>query len=106
MPFMDGYECTKIIHQILEENELPKEERPAILAVTGHVELEYQLKALQSGMEQIYSKPITFDIVSRILLEQGFKVQIPKSVEKDLKQKKREIRAEELALLKTGPAQA
>jgi len=39
MPFMDGYECSKIINQIFKEVRLA--EAPPILAITGHVELEY-----------------------------------------------------------------
>jgi len=44
MPFMDGYQCSKIMRRILREAGLDSyEKRPRILAITGHVEVEYQV---------------------------------------------------------------
>jgi CheY-like chemotaxis protein len=33
-------------------------DQPKIVAVTGHVENEYVQKALKSGMDKIYPKPL------------------------------------------------
>mmetsp|Transcript_28110 Transcript_28110/g.42525 ORF Transcript_28110/g.42525 Transcript_28110/m.42525 type:complete len:113 (+) Transcript_28110:2967-3305(+) len=52
MPFMDGYECCSRMNSILDQFGLTDySERPRILALTGHVESEYQRKAIMSGME-------------------------------------------------------
>jgi len=52
MPFMDGYECTKCILKLLEASGIScKEDQPKIVAITGHFEPEYQMKAICSGMK-------------------------------------------------------
>jgi len=56
MPFMDGYQSTRIIIAILRAFNV--EERPRIVAITGHTEPDYKQKALDYGMEYVYSKPI------------------------------------------------
>ena len=90
MPFMDGYECTKHMIGIFNRAMIPDSERPLILAVTGHVESEYQRKAVLCGMSQVYSKPIRVDCIAMILLENKFKIKIPPSVQRDLEAKKAE----------------
>ena len=47
MPFMDGYEATKLIRQFLHEQNA---KQPIISAVTGHSEPEYVALAIESGM--------------------------------------------------------
>mmetsp|Transcript_2746 Transcript_2746/g.4309 ORF Transcript_2746/g.4309 Transcript_2746/m.4309 type:complete len:102 (+) Transcript_2746:3068-3373(+) len=52
MPFVDGYTCTRLMRIILHQagfSDMRKQ--PKILAVTGHIEFEYQLKAFVYGME-------------------------------------------------------
>jgi len=46
---------------MLHEHGIPKEVRPKIIALTGHVEPEFQQKALASGMDSVYNKPIHVD---------------------------------------------
>jgi len=42
MPFMDGFECSLKIRQLLHEHfGLRNEDQPLISAVTGHVEPQY-----------------------------------------------------------------
>ena len=85
MPFMDGYECCEKMNKILDEaNILDKDERPLIVAVTGHVESEYKRKAILSGMDSIYSKPIKTNAVAMILLESKFNIKLPQSLEREL----------------------
>jgi len=67
---MDGYECCTKILRILKNCQIDK--KPRIVAVTGHVEPSYQEKAIRSGMEQIYSKPIKAETIATILLESGY----------------------------------
>jgi CheY-like chemotaxis protein len=61
MPFLDGYEATKQIRAIYTENCIDVEEQPKIIAITGHVENEYVNKAIQSGMDHVYQKPLPIE---------------------------------------------
>ena len=47
MPFMDGYEATKLIREYLYDLNL---DQPIITAVTGHVDNDHVKKALEIGM--------------------------------------------------------
>jgi CheY-like chemotaxis protein len=38
MPFMDGYEATKRMRKLWEEQEIAREDQPMIYAITGHIE--------------------------------------------------------------------
>ena len=51
MPIIDGYEATKKVIQICIEKGIAPRDMPHIVALSGHVESEYQLKAFQSGMK-------------------------------------------------------
>ena len=66
MPFMDGYESTDKIRQFLYDNNI---QQPIITAVTGHSEETYVCKALQSGMNQVLSKPIQIDVLKYLIVE-------------------------------------
>ncbi len=76
---------------MLERAGIPKDERPKIVAVTGHVESEYQRKAILSGMQQVYSKPVHVDAIAMILLEYNYNINLPPSVVSELKAKKEEL---------------
>ncbi len=54
MPFMDGYECTRLITRLLRGTSA----EPQIVAVTGDVEPEYQFQALTDGMSAVLSKAL------------------------------------------------
>ena len=60
MPFMDGYEATIKIRNLLFDYKLPQ---PIISAVTGHTEQEYLNKAFLSGMNQVLSKPVNHELL-------------------------------------------
>ena len=64
MPFMDGYEASNKIRRYLQELNLGQ---PVILAVTGHTEEEYVQRAIDSGMNQVLSKPLQADVLESIL---------------------------------------
>ena len=55
MPVMDGYDATQEIRQLLFDKNL---EQPIIVAVTGHSEPSYIERALDSGMNAVFSKPV------------------------------------------------
>ena len=51
MPIIDGYEATKNVYKICREANVSEKDMPHIVALSGHVESEYQLKAFRSGMK-------------------------------------------------------
>jgi len=77
MPFMDGYKCSRLLLNMLEDNEVSKETYPAIVAVTGHVEDDFLQRAVRSGMHQVFSKPIKSIEVAEILMSHHLKIKIP-----------------------------
>ena len=60
MPFMDGYETTQEIRNLFYDERL---EQPIITALTGHTEQQYIDKAIESGMNQVLSKPVKIDVL-------------------------------------------
>jgi CheY-like chemotaxis protein len=58
MPFLDGYEATKKIRKLYLSSDIQKPQQPRIVAITGHVENEYVKKAINSGMDKVYPKPL------------------------------------------------
>jgi CheY-like chemotaxis protein len=64
MPFMDGYEATKDIREHLKSLNI---DQPIIIGVTGHTEPEYIKKCLESGMNQVFSKPVDSDKIKKVL---------------------------------------
>ena len=71
MPFMDGYECTDKIRTLFYKHKL---EQPIITAVTGHSEYIYIRKAINSGMNQVLSKPVKASLLRSLLDTLGFKL--------------------------------
>ena len=55
MPFMDGFEATQKIRNLIHKKGLPQ---PIITAVTGQTEQKFIDKCLSSGINQVASKPI------------------------------------------------
>ena len=69
MPLMDGYDSTLAIREYLYKHNLPQ---PIIAAVTGHTEDSYVDKAIQSGMNQVLSKPVQIDLMKNLVDLIGF----------------------------------
>lgn len=67
MPVMDGFEACKSILQLLRDKGIHR--TPHIVALTGHVELEYKNKALDCGIKEVFSKPIHKEILATLLME-------------------------------------
>ena len=61
---MDGYEATTKIREVFYEFGIPQ---PLIIAVTGHSEKQYIKKAINSGMNQVLSKPIKGEILKKLI---------------------------------------
>jgi CheY-like chemotaxis protein len=69
MPFMDGYEAVKRVRTILKHY---NSRNIYIIAVTGHVEKEYMIKAEKSGMDIVYPKPLPIVDLGLKLIEMNF----------------------------------
>ena len=65
MPIMDGYESTTMIRQFLYDSNI---NQPIISGVTGHVEPAYVSRAINSGMNQVLSKPVDLKLLRNILV--------------------------------------
>ena len=81
MPFMDGYEATKRIRRGLSDIDVTRDQQPRIVAITGHVENEYVEKALASGMDKIYPKPLPVKEFGQLLIALKFIEEVPKHLE-------------------------
>jgi len=64
MPIMDGYESADKIKRYLQSLGIAQ---PIILAVTGHTEQHYVQRAIDCGMNQVFSKPLRGDLLKNIL---------------------------------------
>jgi CheY-like chemotaxis protein len=83
MPFLDGYEATKRIRRALSDIDVARDQQPRIVAITGHVENEYVEKALKSGMDKVYPKPLPVKEFGQLLIAMKFIEEVPKHLELD-----------------------
>jgi len=47
------------------------------VAVTGHVEEEYVMKAINSGMDKVYPKPLPIKEFGKLLMDMRFISEVP-----------------------------
>ena len=47
------------------------------MAVTGHVEEEYVMKAINSGMDKVYPKPLPIKEFGKLLMDMRFISEVP-----------------------------
>jgi len=64
MPEMDGFEATRCIRRIEQENGWSA---APIIALTAHHTLEHREKIFAAGMDQHLSKPLTLEQLGRAL---------------------------------------
>ena len=64
MPAMDGNTATKKIREYLYNHNL---KQPIIAGLTGHVEQSYVRRSIESGMNQVLSKPVKINILKNTL---------------------------------------
>ena len=64
MPFMDGYQATKLIREFLTE---VRGEQPVITAVTDHHEQEYVDRCIEVGMNNVFTKPARLALLKALL---------------------------------------
>ena len=68
MPFMDGYDATKNIKKLYKDSLYDSSMQPLIFGVTGHVEKEYVIRALDNGMTKVFAKPLKMVEFGELLL--------------------------------------
>jgi CheY-like chemotaxis protein len=83
MPFLDGYEATKQIRRLWKNIGIKREFQPRIVAVTGHVEEEYVLKAMSCGMDRVYPKPFPIKDFGKLLKDMQFIKEVPEALRLD-----------------------
>ena len=69
MPEMDGYEASLKIREFLYANGI---QQPIISAVTGHTEQSYIDKAVNSGMNQVLSKPVPIETLKNLMRKMNY----------------------------------
>lgn len=62
---------------------IQREFQPKIVAVTGHVEEQYVLKAISSGMDKVYPKPLSIKEFGKLLMELKFISSVPEHLKLD-----------------------
>ena len=83
MPFLDGYEATKRIRKKFLKLNITRAEQPKIIAVTGHVEDEYVRKAILSGMDKVFPKPLPIKEFGKLLMQLKFIDSVPEHLRVD-----------------------
>ena len=83
MPFLDGYEATKRIRKLYLSIDIPRSKQPKIVAITGHVENEYVQKAISSGMDKVYPKPLPIKEFGQLLMQMRYIKQVPDHLKLD-----------------------
>ena len=53
------------------------ENQPKIIAITGHVENEYIDKAIESGMNKVFSKPLNIKEFGQLMVDMRYISSIP-----------------------------
>lgn len=69
MPVMDGNESTIKIREYLYKKGL---QQPIISGLTGHVEESYVQRSIESGMNQVLSKPVNINLLKNTLVKMNF----------------------------------
>lgn len=83
MPFLDGYEATKKIRKMFLQCDIERDRQPKIIAITGHVEKEYVTKAIESGMDKVYQKPLPVQEFGQMLMQMRFIDSVPEHLRLD-----------------------
>lgn len=73
MPGMDGYEFVERVQDLLDVFDIPAQNRPKIITITGHVENHFIEMAINSGFDQVLGKPCDPDEVLMSLVEKKLK---------------------------------
>ena len=65
MPIMDGYEATMKLRDLHKDSQM----QPKVIAISGHVDIQYVEKAWRYGLDEFVYKPIKLSILNEILGE-------------------------------------
>ena len=64
MPIMDGNEASSRIREYLYSKNIAQ---PIISGLTGHAEPSYIQRSIESGMNQVFSKPVILKLLRKTL---------------------------------------
>ena len=67
MPHMDGIEAAGKIREFLNQQNLPPDQQPIIIGITGHTSKEYADQAIKAGMNQMFTKPFSMENLARVM---------------------------------------
>ena len=67
LPGMDGITATQEIRKAEREGGTSSERPCTIVAMTADASPEFRHKALQSGMQDVVTKPVKFDVLKEVL---------------------------------------
>ena len=81
MPFLDGFEATKRIRSLFTNQGIERNRQPKIIAVTGHAEEQYDKKALISGMDNVYHKPLQIKELGELLVKMKIISKLPENLD-------------------------
>ena len=70
MPIMDGNEASFLIRNYLYSKNIAQ---PIIICLTGHIEQSYIRRSLESGINQVISKPVTLNMIRKTLIKLKYK---------------------------------
>ena len=70
MPLLDGIQLTRKVRKFLTfKMQLPQEQQPIIIGVTGHVDDHFKEEGKRAGMNDVHSKPFYFAAIKDVLSE-------------------------------------
>ena len=94
MPFMDGYQASQKIRKLMQDTKIDDsqsnheiqarvDDQLQIIAITGHVEPEYIIKAHKHGINHVFPKPMPIVKLGHILMDKNFIKEIPKHLTRE-----------------------
>jgi CheY-like chemotaxis protein len=80
MPFLDGYGAAMQIRKLWQKAGIRREFQPTIVAISGHVEQEHIIKAMEHGMDRAYIKPLPLVEFAKLLISANFIKELPEQL--------------------------
>jgi len=83
MPFKDGYKTSSKIRKLYSGYGIPLDLQPRIIAITGSIESVKQNKAMVSGIDKIWTKPVHIKEMGQLLIKNKYITRLPSEIEMD-----------------------
>jgi CheY-like chemotaxis protein len=71
MPGMSGIEAASKMRAHLDERDIPREDQPIIIGVTGNASTDFNLEGEKAGMNMVVTKPLYVRDLRGILKKYG-----------------------------------